>query len=670
MYITNTSGCASNGTWETYATSKNNWALGQTNATATVYVKYRDAASNESACINDTIVHDDQAPTSPSITISSGAAYTISSSVSLSLSASGASDMYVTNTSGCGSGGSWETYATTKPGWGLGQSNATATVYIKYKDEAANESSCVSDTILHDNVNPSDPTSFVDAAESRGLDSTSPLTWGASTDGGSGLSHYEVSVGTSAGATDVKSWTNVGTVLTTMATGLTLTESSTYYANIRSVDLAGNTSNVVSGDGFTGAPKIVQLDAGYFHQCARFDHNKLKCWGYNVLGGLGKGTTSSLGNDANEMGSNLTYIDLGTNRTAKKVIAGAYFNCAILDNDLLKCWGHNAKGQLGKGNVTHLGDNSGEMGDSLTTIDLGTNRTVLDAIGGYQYTCVLLDNSKVKCFGNNSSGRLGIGSTANQGDGSGEMGDNLAYTDLGTNRTATKIFGGYSSVCAILDNDDLKCWGYNNYGQLGKGNTSDLGDGAGEMGDNLTAVDLGTNRTAVTLEGGQDHYCAILDNDDLKCWGRGAEGQLGAGNTLWFGNGPGEMGDNLPVVDLGTNRTATQVGTGYSHSCALLDNGQVKCWGSNSSGKLGVGDTVSYGDGAGEMGDNLTAVDLGTNRTAIMLDVGYDFNCALLDNYDFKCWGSNTYGQLGQEHANHLGDGSGEMGDNLTPIDL
>ena len=73
---------------------------------------------------------------------------------------------------------------------------------------------------------------------------------------------------------------------------------------------------------------------------------------------------------------------------------------------------------------------------------------------------------------------------------SGEMGDNLAAVDLGTGRTATAIISGGNHACALLDNSALKCWGYNNRGQLGQDSTSTLGDGSGEMGDNLTAIDL------------------------------------------------------------------------------------------------------------------------------------------------------------------------------------
>ena len=152
MYVTNTLGCDSDGTWEAYNTSKA-WTLGQSNALATVYVKFRDEALNESTCANDDITHDNIAPPGGTISINGGATYTTTTAVTLTLGATGASQMYITNTSGCGSDGSWENYNTIKA-WTLGQTNVVATSYVKYRDEALNETSCYSAAIIHDNTPP------------------------------------------------------------------------------------------------------------------------------------------------------------------------------------------------------------------------------------------------------------------------------------------------------------------------------------------------------------------------------------------------------------------------------------------------------------------------------------------------------------------------------------
>src|SRR5262245_21110914 len=91
--------------------------------------------------------------------------------------------------------------------------------------------------------------------------------------------------------------------------------------------------------------------------------------------------------------------------------------------------------------------------------------------------------------------------------------------------------------------------------------------------------------------------CGILDNGTVKCWGRNQFGQLGLGDVNERGDGPGEMGDSLPTVNLGTGRTARAIAAGEYHTCVLLDNGTVKCWGLGMSGRLGYGDTANRGDG-------------------------------------------------------------------------
>jgi len=103
---------------------------------------------------------------------------------------------------------------------------------------------------------------------------------------------------------------------------------------------------------------------------------------------------------------------------------------------------------------------------------------------------------------------------------------------------------------------------------------------------------------------------------------------------------------------------------------AILANGTVKFWGQNTYGQLGQGHTNHIGDNSDEMGDNLSAIDLGTGRTATAIGGGYYMSMVRLDNGKLKAWGRNSYGQLGQGHTNNIGDNSGEMGDNLSVIDL
>ncbi len=424
-------------------------------------------------------------------------------------------------------------------------------------------------------------------------------------------------------------------------------------------DSAGNvlSSQYTQTDGFKTTITI-PTTAGSEYSCFMLDNGSVKCWGRNNLGQLGLGDTSNRGDNSSEMGDNLTVIDLGSGRIATAIEAGNHHTCALLDNASIKCWGSNASGQLGLGDTNNRGDGSNEMGDNLPTVDLGSGRTATAIASGDSHTCVVIDNASIKCWGKNESGQLGLGDTDNRGDGSGEMGDNLPSVDLGTGRTAKVIAAGSSHTCAVLDNSLVKCWGENPYGQLGLGDTSTRGDGSGEMGDNLATVDLGSGRTATSITTGGGYTCVLLDDDSVKCWGRGNFGQMGTGEAF-------DVTSPNNAIDLGTGRTATAIAAGNNHTCAILDNSSIKCWGLNNSGQLGIGDTSTRGDGSGEMGDNLATVDLGSGRTAKAISVGDGHTCVVFDNAVVKCWGLNNFGQLGLGDTDNRGDGSNEMGDNL-----
>jgi alpha-tubulin suppressor-like RCC1 family protein len=246
------------------------------------------------------------------------------------------------------------------------------------------------------------------------------------------------------------------------------------------------------------------------------------------------------------------------------------------------------------------------------------------------------------------------------------MGDNLTAIDLGTGRTARGITAGDSHTCALLDNASIKCWGYNVSGQLGQGllDTDTRGDESGEMGDSLTAINLGSGITAKSIVAGGSHTCALLDDNSVKCWGEAEKGQVGQ-----------EKGsdDKIPPtlsITIGTNRTATAITAGDAHTCAILDNSAIKCWGLNDSGQLGQGNTINLGDNADEINPSSKIVDLGAGRTVGGIAAGDDYTCAVLDNASIKCWGGNAFGQLGLGNTSNHGDGSNEMGDSLPVIGL
>jgi len=401
---------------------------------------------------------------------------------------------------------------------------------------------------------------------------------------------------------------------------------------------------------------------------------QLICWGSNNQGELGQENTEEIGNGVGDDVKDAPIVKFGSGISAALVVTGgnssSKFTCVATSAGTLKCFGDNSSGQLGQGDTEDRGDEDGEMGSDLSAISLGSSRKVEDVDAGAKHVCALLDNATVKCFGENAYGQLGQGDTSDRGDGTGEMGSDLLAISLGTGRTASHIATGEEFSCAILDDDSLKCWGRSDSGQLGQGDTNSLGDGANEMGDNLVAISLGVGRTVDQVATGAKHTCALLDDGSVKCFGNNGFGQLGQGSTSNLGDGANEMGANLLAIDLGTGRTATQIAVGDYHTCVLLDNDAVKCFGLNASGQLGQENTDDLGDGAGEMGDNLTAISLGSGRTAVKIAAGGSTTCVILDNDDVKCFGENASGQLGQGNTEDLGDDSNEMGNDLEAIDL
>jgi alpha-tubulin suppressor-like RCC1 family protein len=430
----------------------------------------------------------------------------------------------------------------------------------------------------------------------------------------------------------------------------------------------GNTLTAVSlGTGRTAKA----VSAGAFTTCVVLNTNAVKCWGDNQAGQLGLGDTNNRGDGPGEMGDTLPVTPLGTGRTVTWVAVGYFKVCAALNTRRVKCWGFNQVGQLGLGDTSTRGDGPGEMNDALPAVDLGSRANQAVVTGGGPHTCALMNNGQVKCWGINTLGQLGLGDTFDRGNMPGEMGDALPSVVLGpVNVTVTKLAAGSAHNCAILSNTQLKCWGWNGFGQLGLGTTLSRGDDGGEMGTSLPAVGLGTGRKATWIALGYGHSCAILDNGSVKCWGQNDVGQLGLGDVNNRGDGPGEMSNALPVVNLGTGRTAKKIAVNESTSCAILDNDELKCWGWNGAGQLGIGDANNRGDGPDEMGDALPAINLGTGRFAKSVDVGFAHVCALLDDDSVKCWGENANGQLGLGDVNRRGDESGEMGDALPAVNL
>jgi|GEM_PF-1342087 len=350
-------------------------------------------------------------------------------------------------------------------------------------------------------------------------------------------------------------------------------------------------------EGRTPTPAVA---AGASHTCSLSSRGDVTCWGYNFDGQLGNGTTTN--------STTPVTVDFPTGTVGTTVTAGDFHTCAILNTGTTTCWGSNDNGQLGNGSNT----------DSATpvTVDLPVGATATTITAGSFHTCAILNTGTTTCWGNDFYGQLGNGSNTDS--------TTPVTVDLPVGTTATTITAGPYHTCAILNTGTTTCWGSNDNGQLGNGSNTDSAT--------PVTVDFPTGTTAATaITAGAAHTCAILNTGEVSCWGRNFSGQLGNGTTT---------NSTTPVtVTLPVGTTATTITAGDLHTCAILNTGQVSCWGRNVVGQLGNGTTT----------DSTTpvTVDLPTGTTATTITAGDLHTCAILNTGTTTCWGNNFYGQLG-----------------------
>lgn len=261
-------------------------------------------------------------------------------------------------------------------------------------------------------------------------------------------------------------------------------------------------------------------------------------------------------------------------------------------------------------------------GDSHSDVASVVAQAVQVAAGN-SHTCALDSGGGVVCWGNNGYGQLGDGTISNK------------YTPVDVNGLGigvTEIAAGRYHTCALTTSGGVKCWGWNDFGQLGDGTTVSKTTPVNVSG-------LGGGATAISV--GDSHTCALTTGGGVKCWGHNLWGQLGDGTTTLR---------ITPVNVSGLGSGVTAIATGTSHTCALTTGG-VRCWGYNFSGQLGDGTTI----------DRITPVavtGLGSGVTAIT--AGQIHNCALTVGGGVKCWGEGSFGALGD--GNNI--------DRHTPVDV
>jgi alpha-tubulin suppressor-like RCC1 family protein len=280
---------------------------------------------------------------------------------------------------------------------------------------------------------------------------------------------------------------------------------------------------------------------------------------------------------------------------------------------------------LGYGNTDTVGDD--EIPADMPALDLGGAATAL--VAGFHHFCAILDGGSVRCWGGNSSGQLGYGHASSIGDDESPSADGPVPLAA----PAVELAAGQFFSCARLAGGDVKCWGANNYGQLGAGHTNDLGDDEA-----LTAEPIELGSPARTIAAGFGHACAALEDGGVRCWGHNAAGKLGLPG--WEGHlGDDELPTAAEHIDVGGS--VIQLAAGADHTCALLETGNVRCWGAGSY--LGYGEDENVGDNT----TPASAGDLQLGGTASRIAVGHQHTCALLEDATVRCWGENHRGRLG-----------------------
>jgi len=377
--------------------------------------------------------------------------------------------------------------------------------------------------------------------------------------------------------------------------------------------------------GSDGGVTAVAVAAGGGHTCAVTSAGGVKCWGQNLFGQVGDGTTID----------RTTPVDVaGLQSGAIAVAAGGLHTCAVTAGGGVKCWGLNAFGQVGAATADLCGWAPSPC--STRPLDVvGLEAGVVAIAAGSNHTCAVTARGAAKCWGFGQDGQLGT-ATNESCVGWGEpLPCSKTPADVrGLRNRVRTIEAGVGHTCALINKGGVKCWGSNWAGQLGDGTIS---------GHTTPRNVVGLHRGATSIAAGNWHTCAVIAEGGVKCWGVGEEGQLG----VWPPNDINPV--PVDVAELGTEAGAVTAG-GW-HTCALTVEGGVKCWGLNTAGQIGDGTTDQ----------RFLPVDvLGLGSGAAAIEAGELHTCALTTEGGVKCWGSNQFGQLGD----------GRTDSSTTPVDV
>ena len=351
------------------------------------------------------------------------------------------------------------------------------------------------------------------------------------------------------------------------------------WGNVRYTERIGDDELPSAADDVpTGGP-VAEVSMGEQFICVRYETGDVRCWGSNLNGRCGYGHTDPLDGITPE---DLPNVQLG--EPARQIVSAAGSSCALLESGDVRCWGRNHVGQLGYGHIETIGDD--ELPSSVDPVQVGG--AVRSLVAGGSNFCAILLSGDLRCWGGNGGGHLGYGTVGHVGDD--EHPAQKGEIDVGG--TVVQYAAG-GAACVLLEGGTVRCWGAANSALGHPTVTEDVGDD--EPPSSLPPVDLGG--PARWVAGGSGYMCAVLESGAVRCWG-GSE----VHNNSWLGYGDGEVvgDDERPAqagdIEVGGRVLEISSGAYRWHNCAIMENGAVRCWGSNDNGQLGYGHTQSIGD--------------------------------------------------------------------------
>jgi prepilin-type N-terminal cleavage/methylation domain-containing protein len=366
----------------------------------------------------------------------------------------------------------------------------------------------------------------------------------------------------------------------------------------------------------------VSVSAGNFFTCALAVNGYVYCWGYNSGGELGiNSTTSSPVPMPLYVGGELA------GKGIKKLDSGGSHSCVIASDDKVYCWGSNASGSLGNG----VGSTSYPTAVSTSGVMNGKSITAIEA--GPYFMCATDTDGKMYCWGENDNKQLGNNLLTN----SPIPVIASAWGTLDTRSVATANIGN-DHICVIASGTTY-CYGDNGSGQSGTATSSYTSSAI-----NISSLAAFSGKTITDIESMGDHTCALTDNNQLYCFGTGANGELGNGANGTINSTPSAV--NASGALAGKTILSGSITGSYSNTCILTTDTGINavCWGSGSNGMLGNNSTTSsnvpVAVNAGEVPAGVSFKSLST---------GSSHNCAVATNQKIYCWGWNAFGQLGNE---------------------